>query len=162
MGECPNCFKFIRHIKLILQSIQILAIILISSHCLLTQYGTGRHQSTMSYEDFENTYKLAFAMKIIYQTVLGTTKLAICSLFLCVFQDVKGRRIIHGVMAFTVLYTTALLFASVFQCSPIKRAWLLHSPGVCTNYLGPLWANGICNIAVNAILQVLIIPRIRE
>lgn len=147
-------------IKLI-NLLQILGIVLVSLHCMLTKYGTGHHQSAMSAEDIENTYMFAFAIKIVYQTVLGTTKIAICCLFLCIFQDERGRRIILGTVIFTVLYTTALLGASIFQCTPINRSWKVGSPGTCTNYLGPLWTNGICNILVNAILLVLIIPRIR-
>lgn len=139
---------------------QILGIVLVILHCMLTRYGTGHHQSAMSPEDFEKTYMLAFAIKIVYQTVLGTTKIAICSLFLRIFQDTKSRRIIFGTVAFTVVFTTALLAASIFQCTPIKRSWKLDTPGTCSNYLGALWANGVCQICVNAILLILTLPRI--
>lgn len=145
---------------LLINVLKILGITLMVLHCLLTKYGTGHHQSTISAENLETIYMLAFAIQIIYQIVLGTTKIGICTLFLCVFQDNTGRRIMYGTVAFIAVYTTALTFASVFQCNPISRAWKQNSPGSCINFLGPLCANGICNIAVDALLMIFIFPRI--
>ncbi|OBT98397.1 hypothetical protein VE01_03147 [Pseudogymnoascus verrucosus] len=135
--------------------------ILIFLNCLLTRYGAGRHQDTITEEQYQKTLLLGFFTRLIYLLVLGITKIAICALFLRIFRSHKrGRYAVYGFMAFVGSYTTSVMFTSIFQCRPISKAWQVKSLGQCSNYLITLWVTAICNILCDVVLLLFIIPHI--
>ncbi|KFY17061.1 hypothetical protein V492_00921 [Pseudogymnoascus sp. VKM F-4246] len=77
----------------------ILETVLIVLNCLLTRYGAGRHQDALTEEQYQKTLLLGFFTRLLYPLVLGTTKIAICALFIRIFRGHKrGRYAIYGFM----------------------------------------------------------------
>ncbi|KFY53575.1 hypothetical protein V496_07441 [Pseudogymnoascus sp. VKM F-4515 (FW-2607)] len=135
--------------------------ILIALNCLLTRYGSGRHQDAITEEQNQKVLLLGFITRLVYPLVLGTTKIAICALFLRIFRnDKRSRYAIYGFMAFVGSYTTSVMFTSIFQCHPINEAWQVASSAQCSNYLITLWVTAICNILCDVVLLFFIVPRI--
>ncbi|KAE9363821.1 hypothetical protein N431DRAFT_497598 [Stipitochalara longipes BDJ] len=136
-------------------------IILTTLTCVLTRYGVGYHQSAITIRDYQTTLFLGYFVRLVYQLVLGTTKIAICTLFLRIFNsDKKNRYAMYSLLAFIGCYTTLFLLTSTFQCHPISDAWKNEDSSTCNNYRATLWATGICNILVDVLLLVFIVPRI--
>lgn len=63
-------------------------------------------------------------------------------------------------MAVIILYTTPTVLFSLFQCKPISGAWNRGGGAVCAKTTPAFWANGVCNIVLDAWLIALIIPRV--
>ncbi|PMD47714.1 hypothetical protein L207DRAFT_376760, partial [Hyaloscypha variabilis F] len=139
----------------------IFEILLTTLNCVLTRYGAGHHRSTTTLQDYKTTLLIGYFVRLVYQLVLGTTKIAICTLFLRIFNSKKkDKYAMYSLLAFIGCYTTVFLFTSTFQCHPISDAWQNETSPTCSSYLGTLWATGICNILVDVLLLVFIIPRI--
>jgi hypothetical protein len=71
------------------------------------------------------------------------------------------RRIAYTVMTGNILYGTALVLASIFQCIPVRAAWMGWdgtAPARCidANVLG--WASGAINITLDVIVLLLPLP----
>jgi hypothetical protein len=148
---------------------QTLELVLTILDCVMTRYGAGRHTSALSADELNTTLLLAFIARIVYQLVVGSTKIAICMSFLRVFQDRKGRYWMFSLITFAGVFTTALVFASIFQCRPIQDAWAnsarpyeTGASNSCINILYSVWASGICNIVTDVLLLLFVVPRICE
>jgi hypothetical protein len=112
---------------------------------------------------YKTALLLGYFVRIVYQLVLGTTKIAICTLFLRIFDsNEKDRYAMYSLLAFIGCYTTLFLFTSTFQCHPVSDAWENENSPTCSNYVTTLWATGICNILVDLLLLVFVVPRISK
>ena len=90
---------------------QFLALALTAVNAELVKYGTGRHiQFVLLDKDiFAMRLILAFVSRVLFQAVLGTTKIGTCELYLRVFQDKRSKIIVRCIEAFIAIYTIALL-----------------------------------------------------
>ena len=85
------------------------------------------------------------------------TKVAILILYLRLVVQKTYRRIIWGVMAFVVVSAFACVLASIFQCTPIVRAWDTTGQvkGTCINVNALFFSNAALDIFQDAIIYVL-------
>lgn len=128
-------------------------------------YGSGRHIQFVLADGnvFAIRLILAFVSRILFQAVLGATKIGTCELYLRVFQDRTSKMIIRCIEGFIALYTIALLCDIVFRCTHIPDAWL---PGgtlrTCHAQIPGLYTNTACNIMADILLVGFAIPRISK
>lgn len=65
-------------------------------------------------------------------------------------------------MTFVVASATTFTLVTVFQCTPVRRAWQLDLPGKCINYNAVGWANAGLNIFQDILIVVLPIGELRS
>lgn len=132
-------------------------------NCSMVMYGSGRHITFVQlHPEFLNERaKLAFVSRILYQTVLGTTKIGTCELYVRVFQDQKSKIIIRCMEAFVAIYTGALLISIFFRCSYIPDAWTAGGAlRTCHTAIPGLYTSAACNILIDILLTAFAVPRI--
>ena len=90
---------------------------------LFVHHGMGRHLVVQSPEIIFVNTKLLYAFELLYILSISTVKYAILLFEYRIFPIIQFRNIIKWALAFTVALTTACLFVSVFQCTPIHAFW---------------------------------------
>ena len=82
------------------------------------------------------------------------TKIAILTLYLRLAVKGTFRNIVWGCIVFVVLSTAASALASIFQCTPIHKAWNAI-PGSCINVNALFFANAALDIFQDSVIYVL-------
>lgn len=65
------------------------------------------------------------------------------------------RWIVRGLIGIVTAYMIAAFFASVFQCTPVQRAWDKSIPGTCISIEMNWYANAGFSIATDTIILLL-------
>lgn len=99
--------------------------------------------------------QLLIAFECIYVTAVAWTKISILLMYARIFPT-KGFRlasIILGVIS--ISWAISIICVSVFQCTPVPRAWNPTVPGTCINLKGSFIGNAVPNIVTDiAILSL--------
>lgn len=66
--------------------------------------------------------------------------------------------IVYALFAFIACYTTAIMFACIFQCIPIDAFWDATIEGKCINSTAVLEVSGILNIVTDVIILAIPVP----
>lgn len=87
---------------------------------------------------------------------MNLTKISILLLYLRIFAvHTWFRRIDHILIGSVTAYMTAAVFAAVFQCTPVTRAWDKSITGTCISIEENWYANAGFAIATDVIILVL-------
>ena len=88
---------------------------------------------------------------------MAATKTAILTLYLRLAVQKNYRMLIWACMAFVILTATACVTASVFQCTPIHKAWDAAGtvPGSCINISALPYANAALDVLQDLLTYVL-------
>lgn len=92
-------------------------------------------------------------------------RLSVLCFYLRIFPQETFRRIVYAVIVVNILYSTAFIFVSIFQCIPVRAAWgrwdgTLQAACVNVNVLG--WASGVINIFLDVVVLVVPLPRLAK
>jgi hypothetical protein len=120
----------------------------------------GHHQSLQTPADATITAWLSYALRLIYQLVLGTTKLGICAFYLRVFQDRKSKIWIYLLMGFICLFTVPLEIYVAARCQLEKPSG--SSNLTCDHNQPDIYVFAGCSILSDILLVIFVVPRIRE
>lgn len=87
--------------------------------------------------------------QIFYKFTINLTKLSVLVLYLRIFSQRWFRLTCLACIFLVVLYTTASVLATIFQCTPVSFAWdKTTTPyGRCISYSGFWYANAIYNLS---------------
>lgn len=119
-------------------------------------YGFGQHIYNLSPENKLIALKLFFVAQIFYKLTMNLTKISILLLYMRIFAVFTWFRWIVRVLIVTVTaYMIAAFFASVFQCTPVERAWDKTVPGTCISIEKNWYANAGFSIATDTIILLL-------
>ncbi|KAJ4303193.1 hypothetical protein N0V90_002086 [Kalmusia sp. IMI 367209] len=110
--------------------------------------------------------RITWLLKMIYWPELGYTivvvliKTSILLSYKRIFGHVTQTKYhIYILLGLSWGWGIAVFFACVFQCSPIKKAWMPEIPGHCIKTIPFLWGNSISNFIIDwLILAVPIKP----
>ena len=106
--------------------------------------------------------QLFYVAQAFYNVNINMTKGSILFLYLRIFVQ-RMFRIICWIMLVIVLsYLIASMAASIFQCTPVARAWDKSIPGTCVNITMNWYANAGFSIATGVIILVLPMPIIHS
>lgn len=86
---------------------------------------------------------------------MNMTKMSILMLYLRIFIQRWFRIICYVLLVIISSYMVAAFFASVFQCTPVARAWNKTIPGACINITTNWYANAGFSIATDIIILTL-------
>jgi hypothetical protein len=128
-------------------------------NCMFARYGFGHHETPQDDQYVATTARLSFLSRIIYQLVLGTTKMGLCAFYLRVFQDHKGKVTIYPLMAFIYLLTIPLEIYILYQCYP-GRLDGSGTPLACDSNSAGIYVSAVCNIIADYVPFVFVMPRI--
>ena len=116
----------------------------------------GHHQSLQTPAEAITTAWLSYALRLIYQLVLATTKLGICAFYLRVFQDRKSRIWVFFLMGYICLYTIPLEIYVAARCQPRGSGNL-----TCDHNQPDIYIFAGCSILSDFLLLIFVVPRIR-
>ncbi|KAI9667984.1 MAG: hypothetical protein M1821_000804 [Bathelium mastoideum] len=118
--------------------------------------GFGRHLLTLSSTELVEYSKIDF---IIYQTngaALTLIKISILLFYVRIFDTRHFRPRVYIVGALVIAWFFANMFTALFQCNPIKKAWLPTLPyGHCINPLTYVKGVQTANITLDVIILAL-------
>ena len=112
-------------------------------------HGLGRHADAVPTADQVVFFKLLLAFECIYVTAVMLVKLALLQMYLRIFLS-RGFRVCASVIATIVVgWWIAIVAVSIFQCTPIKKAWMPWIDGSCINLKASFIGNAIPNIGTD-------------
>lgn len=122
--------------------------------------GLGRHKSQLAPEELLLWFEYNATNELLYQIAITMPKYSAIFFYIRVFEirwDAALFRMnilaIAGLLAVWLLFTT---FFDIFQCTPVRKFWLLLTPGHCVkaNY----WDVGISAFSVIMDLYIMLLP----
>ncbi len=120
------------------------------------KFGIGHNSLLQTLPGVIATLKLAFTSRVMYQFIICTTKLEICTFYLRVFQDKRGKIMIYSLLGFIIITTLVIELAFIFSCKPVSGAW--DVPQTCGSLFASFYAN---TVMIDVTLMVFAIPRVR-
>ncbi|KAI1338419.1 hypothetical protein F5Y15DRAFT_417064 [Xylariaceae sp. FL0016] len=130
---------------------------------LMTANGFGRDIWTLTAGQITRVVKYTWLSQIFYVPAIGLTKISVLLFFLRVFPGDNFRRICLLTIAHCAAFTAAILFGTIFSCTPIEYTWLgwtgeVKGSSIDTNAFW--WAQAGINIATDLFILLLPIPGI--
>jgi hypothetical protein len=98
---------------------------------------------------------LLVTFECVYCTAIGIVKISILLMYARVFPTRGFRIAAYTLGTIVISWVIAIICVSVFQCTPIARAWDMSLPGTCINLKGSFIGNAVPNILTDiAILSL--------
>lgn len=118
-------------------------------------YGFGQHIQNLSLGNKVTALKLFHVAIIFYKLATNLTKASILLFYLRSFCQKWFRATNYTLLAIILGYMVAGTASSIWQCSPVARAWDDTINGSCIDTTANWYANAGFSIATNAIVVVL-------
>ncbi|CAI4212806.1 unnamed protein product [Parascedosporium putredinis] len=118
-------------------------------------YGFGKHIKDLSVPNKLMTLKTFYVAQIFYKMTINLTKASILLLFLRIFVQRWFRTTCYTLLSIILAYMVATTCSSIFQCSPIPRAWNRTIDGTCISLTMNWNANAGFSIATDIIILFL-------
>ncbi|KAJ5159300.1 uncharacterized protein N7500_008951 [Penicillium coprophilum] len=118
----------------------------------LTNYGMGLRSEILPMENIMMIAKLLVVFECIYVTTIGVTKVSILLMYCRIFptKEIRTASMILG--GISLAWVIAIIFVSIFQCTPIARAWDTRIPGTCIDLKGSFIGNAVPNVVTDIII----------
>ncbi|KAJ5439716.1 uncharacterized protein N7458_010714 [Penicillium daleae] len=133
----------------------VFAIIVMAFMLASCVYGFGQHIKNLARSNRLMTLKLFFVSQAFYKLTMNTTKMSILMLYLRIFPQRWFRITCYALLIILTSYMVAAFFASIFQCTPVTRAWDRSIPGSCIDITTNWYANAGFSIATDFIILAL-------
>ncbi|KAH2907221.1 hypothetical protein LV164_008177 [Aspergillus fumigatus] len=128
---------------------------------VLANLGLGKDIWTVSPDNITHILyspKIYFYDELLYLSIIPLTKISICLFYLRVFPARPFRMMTYIVIGLNTGFLIAFVLISVFQCRPIKGAWL-HWDGEghysCNNINAQGWSAAAINMVLDLIVMAL-------
>ncbi|KAK0629461.1 hypothetical protein B0T17DRAFT_457636, partial [Bombardia bombarda] len=140
---------------------------LVSSSTALaaTRYGLGMHVWNLPLpvdnilDMIKHCVQLMYVAHVFYAAATAFTKLSIITSYLRIFPHELLRRVLYGTGAVVVGIGISAIFATVFQCRPVRAAWdFTVEGGQCIPFVDFLYANSAISIATDLVLIAAPLP----
>lgn len=99
---------------------------------------------------------------MVYKVTIALSKISIVFLYLRIFVGNLFRRICWLFIVVVICYTIGSSTATVFQCTPIRRAWDRAVFGTCINLTVSWYANAAFSIFSDLAILTLPMPVIKS
>ncbi|KAI9762988.1 MAG: hypothetical protein M4579_000051 [Chaenotheca gracillima] len=131
--------------------------------CKAVDYGFGKHADDLSHQQLRSAMKYFYISQPLYKVGICSTKLSILTLYSRVFTVAPFLRINLAVKVVVIVYSTVFLFLTIFQCMPVRKAWMKDDvPGTCISNMGQWFSFAIINIISDLVIIALPLPLIRR
>ncbi|KAJ5186751.1 hypothetical protein N7449_011515 [Penicillium cf. viridicatum] len=118
----------------------------------LVNYGMGTHSEILPMGNIIMIAKLLVIFECIYVTTVAITKVSILLMYCRIFptREIRIASMILG--GISIAWGMAIILVSVFQCTPIARAWDTRIPGTCINLKASFIGNAVPNIVTDVLI----------
>ena len=100
-------------------------------------------------------------MEVFYTIAAALIKFSTLLLYRRIFGSDKSLRIACWVVAgFVTCYSIAQIFESIFQCTPVRKAWQPETPGTCLNVFVAATTPAVFNVVADFATVCLPMPLI--
>ncbi|KAI0379556.1 hypothetical protein F5Y04DRAFT_271863 [Hypomontagnella monticulosa] len=122
-------------------------------------YGYGKHLASLSAAYQYQAFKYFYLCQVTYKACINLTKASILLLYLRLFSNTKWLRwACRFMLMIVVMYCIASVTATIFQCTPVDKAFDKGLKGTCIDN-GEFWyANAGFSIATDVIILLLPMP----
>ncbi|KAJ6045521.1 uncharacterized protein N7446_012385 [Penicillium canescens] len=122
----------------------------------LIHFGMGRHADVLPEGNIVIIAKLLMSFECVYCMTVGIVKISILLMYARIFPT-RGFRIAAIILGSIVIgWVVAIICVSVFQCTPIAKAWNPTLSGTCINLKGSFIGNAVPNILTD--IAILALP----
>ncbi|KAJ6045710.1 hypothetical protein N7499_003626 [Penicillium canescens] len=122
----------------------------------LIHFGMGRHADVLPEGNIVIIAKLLMSFECVYCMTVGIVKISILLMYARIFPT-RGFRITAIILGSIVIgWVVAIICVSVFQCTPIAKAWNPTLSGACINLKGSFIGNAVPNILTD--IAILALP----
>ncbi|PVH68152.1 hypothetical protein DL98DRAFT_662305 [Cadophora sp. DSE1049] len=119
---------------------------LLSAGLLMIHYGLGVHAAALDFDQLVAVGKGLLAFECIYVTTVALTKVSLLLMYYRIFP-IDSMRISCWILGtLSVCWCISIIMVSIFQCTPIAKAWNPTIPGHCINLKGSFIGNAVPNI----------------
>ncbi|RYP05796.1 hypothetical protein DL764_003565 [Monosporascus ibericus] len=118
-------------------------------------YGFGQHIYNISPENKLMALKLFYTAQTFYKFTTNLTKSSILLLYLRIFVQSWFRITCYVLLVTILTYMVAATASSIWQCSPVARAWDKSLPGTCIDITANWYANAGFSIATDVVILTL-------
>ncbi|RAL07235.1 uncharacterized protein BO97DRAFT_378986 [Aspergillus homomorphus CBS 101889] len=123
--------------------------------------GMGLHLWNLPPEVYESYIKVVFTAAIIYVPALALAKISLIILYYRILCQEHYQRWTLYALAFIVSsYSIALIFAFIFGCQPVHKAWSLSVTGSCIDQYALYVATAVMNIITDIALIIVPVPTV--
>ncbi|EHY59267.1 hypothetical protein ABEF92_006337 [Exophiala dermatitidis] len=131
-----------------------------SASVAAVNFGYGRPFNSMNVHQAALALRCFFLLQIFYKLTINCTKLSILFLYIRIFTDRPWFvRTCWGLILFVSCACLCFTSVTVFQCSPVRRAWDRWSvEGTCLNLYTLWYSNAIYNILTDLIIVLMVPP----
>ncbi|KAK1777076.1 hypothetical protein QBC45DRAFT_470501 [Copromyces sp. CBS 386.78] len=130
-----------------------------------TRYGLGEHIWNLPLpvdnmlEMLTRCVKHMYVAHVFYSAAGAFTKLSILTSYLRIFSGKVLRWILCGTAAVVSTMGVCAVFATIFQCTPVKAAWdYTIADSKCFSFVDFLYANAGINMAIDFVLVAAPLP----
>ncbi|KAI0883578.1 uncharacterized protein GGS22DRAFT_195248 [Annulohypoxylon maeteangense] len=122
-------------------------------------YGYGRHLASLTPKYKYQAFKYFYLCQVTYKACLNLTKASILLLYLRIFGNTKWLRLAcRFVLTCVIMYCIASVTATIFQCTPVTKAFDKSLEGTCIDN-GHFWySNAGFSITTDVIILTLPMP----
>lgn len=128
---------------------------------LMVSAGLGHHEDQIASKTLLLSFKYQYVQELLYQPAITMPKYSALLFFVRVFGVGEDSRFFRfniraaiGVVTIWLLW--ALLF-DIFQCSPVRKAWLPTTPGHCIKNT-PNWFVWFAGVSVIIDMYIMLLP----
>ncbi|KAJ5191395.1 uncharacterized protein N7498_010380, partial [Penicillium cinerascens] len=122
---------------------------------LVIGHGMGMHAEALPTGNLMMIVKLLVAYEFVYCTTVGIVKISIFLMYARIFLTRSFCIATYILGSIVISWVIAIFCVSVFQCTPIAKAWNTSFPGTCINLKDSFVGNAVPNILTDiAILSL--------
>ncbi|KAJ9247285.1 hypothetical protein DTO280E4_874 [Paecilomyces variotii] len=124
----------------------------------LANDGLGKDMWTVPFNNITNILHIYLFSEILYFSALALTKISILFFYLRIFPKQSFRRLCYIAIGLNFSYILTFVCVAVFQCRPIRAAWLRWDgsyPDNCNNINGQGWAAAVINMVFDVMVMSL-------
>ncbi|KAK4231674.1 integral membrane protein [Podospora fimiseda] len=118
-------------------------------------YGFGQHIANLTRPNKLMTLKLFYVAQALYKLSINLTKTSILLLYLRIFPSKWFRITCYALITLIILYMIGTTASSIWQCTPVPKAWDKSLPGTCISITSNWYANAGFSIATDIIILAL-------
>ncbi|GAD97455.1 predicted protein [Paecilomyces variotii No. 5] len=124
----------------------------------LANDGLGKDMWTVPFNKITDILHVYLFSEILYFSSIALTKISILFFYLRIFPKRSFRRLCYFVIGLNFSYIITFVCVAVFQCRPIKAAWLRWDGSYansCNNINGQGWAAAVINMVFDILTMSL-------
>ncbi|KAH6704158.1 hypothetical protein BKA61DRAFT_560083 [Leptodontidium sp. MPI-SDFR-AT-0119] len=127
---------------------------------ILANHGLGKDIWSVPFENITHILYIFYISEVLYLGSSTIIRVSILCLYLRIFSQGLLRRITHVATVVNLLYGTAFITASIFQCIPVHAAWTSWDstvPAKCINANAVGWTSAAINIILDVVTVILLL-----